>query len=159
MALTDPAHSPRELFEIPKGVSYFNSAYNSPMLRASRDRLVEAAEKDSRIVASLAATEAKKLIYRLGTEVFRGQLLLQWAGTGAPADDLGWRVLLALAGSWKPPALPLDGNDVMALGIEEGPRIGVLLREVEHWWEERDFAPDRAALLSRLKEAAIKPRA
>lgn len=126
---------------------------------AARDRLVEAAEKDSRIVASLAATEAKKLIYRLGTEVFRGQLLLQWAGAGAPADNGAWRALLALARSWNSPALPLDGNDVMALGIEEGPRIGVLLREVEHWWLERDFAPDRAALLSRLKEAAIKPRA
>jgi tRNA nucleotidyltransferase/poly(A) polymerase len=56
------------------------------------------------------------------------------------------------------PAFPLDGNDVMALGIEEGPEIGVALREVETWWVEQDFTPDRAALLQRLKETITKPR-
>jgi len=32
------------------------------------------------------------------------------------------------------------------------------LRDVERWWVEQDFAPDREALLKRLKEAARPPR-
>jgi len=40
--------SQRHLFDIPPGVAYFNTAYNSPLLNASRARLVEAAGAKSR---------------------------------------------------------------------------------------------------------------
>jgi poly(A) polymerase len=125
---------------------------------AARDRLVQAGEKDERIAAGLAPSEARKSIYRLGASCFRDQVLLQWAACGAAPDDPGWRGLLGLAQAWKSPLFALDGNDVMALGIEEGPEIGVFLREVERWWVEQDFAPARPALLERLKEAARRPR-
>ena len=126
---------------------------------AARDRLVQAGEKDERIVAALAPAEARQLIYRLGGACFRDQLLLRWAASGARANDAAWRALLALAMNWKAPVFALNGNDVMAEGIEAGPKIGVLLRDIEGWWVEQDFAPDRQALLKRLKEAARPPRA
>jgi poly(A) polymerase len=84
-------------------------------------------------------------------------VLLQWAASQADAGDAAWRALLTLAKDCKPPVFPLDGNDVMALGCEEGPQIGAVLREVEGWWMENDFAPDRQALLAKLKEAARLP--
>jgi poly(A) polymerase len=59
--------------------------------------------------------------------------------------------------SWKAPVFALNGDDVMAEGIEAGPKIGALLRDLERWWVEQDFAPDRPALLQRLKEAARRP--
>ena len=40
--------SQRPLFDIPQGVAYFNTAYNGPLLNASRDRLTEAAGAKSR---------------------------------------------------------------------------------------------------------------
>jgi poly(A) polymerase len=126
---------------------------------AARDRLVQAGEKDERIAAALTPAEARQLIYRLGAACFLDQLLLQWAASRARANDAAWRALLALAMNWKPPVFALSGNDVMAEGIEAGPKIGAVLREVERWWVEQDFAPDRSALLSRLKEAARPPRA
>jgi poly(A) polymerase len=61
-----------------------------------------------------------------------------------------WRALLTLAGTWQQPHFPLDGLDVMALGVEEGPRIGHILADIEEWWLARDFQADRAALLARL---------
>jgi poly(A) polymerase len=134
-------------------------AQSFKLSNAARDRLVQAGEKDERIAAGLVPSEAQKLLYRLGASCFRDQLLLQWAACGAAPDDAGWRALLGLAKAWKPPFFALDGKDVMALGIEEGPEIGVLLREVERWWVEQDFAPARPALLARLKEAARRPRA
>lgn len=126
---------------------------------AARDRLVQAGEKDERIVAALAPAEARQLIYRLGAACFLDQLLLRWAASGARANDAAWRGLLGLAMNWKAPAFSLDGNDVMAEGVEAGPKVGVLLRDIERWWVEQDFAPDRQSLLTRLKEAARPPRA
>src|SRR5262249_39160366 len=40
--------SQRHLFDIPSGVAYFNTAYNSPLLNASRARLIAAAAAKSR---------------------------------------------------------------------------------------------------------------
>jgi poly(A) polymerase len=120
---------------------------------AMRDRIVESAEKDSRIGAKLPALEAKKLIYRFGALRFRDQLLLQWADGNASSSDPAWRALFTLAQDWQRPSFTLDGNDVMALGIEEGPEIGIHLREVENWWIEQGFAPGRAELLIKLEEA------
>jgi hypothetical protein len=37
-----PLASQRSLFDIPRDVAYFNCAYNSPQLNASRERLVSA---------------------------------------------------------------------------------------------------------------------
>jgi poly(A) polymerase len=62
--------------------------------------------------------------------------------------------LLALARDWAPPAFPLSGHDVTALGIPPGPRVGALLDAVERWWEEGDFAGDRDECLSQLKKLA-----
>ncbi len=126
---------------------------------AARDRLVQAMDKDARIGATLAPAEARKLIYRLGAQCFEDQILLNWAATGAVAQDPAWGALLKLAREWKPPVFALDGNDVMALGLEEGPEIGAILRDVEGWWADKDFAPGRQALLERLKDAVSKRHA
>jgi len=126
---------------------------------ALRDRLVQAAEADSRATAGLSEPETRKRIYRLGAACFRDQLLLRWAESDAGAADPLWRAKLAAAQTWRAPKFALDGNDVMAFGLEEGPEIGALLRDVENWWVEQDFAPDRAALLERLKQSVEKRRA
>jgi len=126
---------------------------------ALRDRLVQAAEKDARVTASVSEVETRKQIYRLGEKCFRDQLLLRWAESGAAADDAAWRSKLAIVHDWRAPRFALDGNDVMSLGIEEGPEIGALLRDVETWWVEQDFAPARPALLQRLKQSAKVRRA
>jgi len=145
---------------LPDGVpSALKVAEALKLSNAARDRLVQAGEKDERITAALAPAEERQLIYRLGLACFLDQLLLQWAASGARANDAAWVSLLGLARSWTAPVFALNGNDVMAEGIEAGPKIGALLRDVERWWVEQDFAPDRAALLKRLKEAARPPRA
>jgi hypothetical protein len=42
---------------------------------------------------------------------------------------------------------------VIGRGTEPSPVVGALLREVEAWWIEQDFAPDEAALRRRLQHA------
>jgi poly(A) polymerase len=85
-------------------------------------------------------------IYRHGTSLFIDRLLLE-----GPA---GWRAALAEARRWTPPALPISGADVLALGLKPGPRVGALLEAVERWWIAGDFSADRAACLAELKRLA-----
>jgi poly(A) polymerase len=117
----------------------------------ARDRTIAAAEKDARITADIPRVLARRLIYRAGSSCFLDQLLLQWAASGDKADDAQWRSLFAFARDWKPPELPLSGDDIMAFGVPEGPRIGVLLREIEQWWVDHDFTPRRDELLEQLR--------
>jgi poly(A) polymerase len=32
------------------------------------------------------------------------------------------------------PVFPLEGRDILALGLPPGPRVGALLRSVRSWW-------------------------
>jgi poly(A) polymerase len=125
---------------------------------ADKERLIEAAEPDSRIAASLSAREARQFLYRFGQQRFRDQLLLRWSQTRDKAKNTRWGKLLKLAESWKKPEFPIDGRDVMAKGIDEGPKIGTTLRALEQEWVEADFAADRRALLKRLRETIHQPR-
>jgi poly(A) polymerase len=125
---------------------------------ADKERLIEAVEPDNRINASLSSREARQLLYRLGRQCFVDQMLLRWSDVQRDPKDGNWRKLLKLAESWKKPELPIDGRDVMAKGIDEGPKIGTTLRALEEEWIEADFAPDRRALLKRLKETINQPR-
>ena len=91
-------------------------------------------------------------LYRLGAERYRDLALLIAAEGGMDTARLA--ELLALAAGSTPPAFPLAGRDVTALGIPPGPRIGEILAEVRRWWEDCDFAADRAACLEQLKKIA-----
>lgn len=91
-------------------------------------------------------------LYRLGRARYRDlALLLAADGKLKPAELRG---LLALAETWSIPVFPLGGDDVTALGIAPGPRVGRLLAAARRWWEESDFTADRAACLARLRTLA-----
>jgi poly(A) polymerase len=120
---------------------------------AGRDRLIAAVSANDEISATLTREQMGKLLYRLGPSYFCDRILLEWAAGGR---DEQWRALLSYADRWRPPRFPIDGRDVTILGIDEGPEVGALLREVEDWWIAQDFKPDRNALLARLREAAAK---
>jgi poly(A) polymerase len=43
------------------------------------------------------------------------------------------------------PAFPLEGRDVVALGVTPGPRVGTLLRALRQWWMDGGCVADWAA--------------
>jgi poly(A) polymerase len=91
-------------------------------------------------------------LYRLGAERYRDLARLLAANgqiTPASVDRLQ-----ALADTWPIPVFPIGGDDVTALGIAPGPRVGRLLDGVKRWWEDGDFQAGRAACLAQLKELA-----
>jgi poly(A) polymerase len=117
---------------------------------AGRDRLIAAT---SGIKIGTAQRDAQALLYRLGAQQFKDLVFLRWAADEkTPAAQ--WRALIELANTWRKPQFPLDGRDAMAAGVKEGPAVGKMLGDLEQWWIENDFKPDRAALLARLKARA-----
>jgi poly(A) polymerase len=112
-----------------------------------RDRLVALAPPWP--IDPTAGDRGRRLtLYRLGTQRLVDLALLALAD-GGPADI---KKFLELAANWQPPAFPLAGRDVTALGVAPGPRVGRLLAAVREWWEAGDFTADRAACLARLQE-------
>ncbi|MBV9571330.1 MAG: CCA tRNA nucleotidyltransferase [Alphaproteobacteria bacterium] len=105
------------------------------------------------IGAALSPRETRALLYRLGTQRFKDRAHLRWAAS-SDSNAAPWQALLEAADHWRRPTFPLRGHDVIALGLDPGPQIGRLLSEVEKWWIESDFKPDRAALLAHLKAIA-----
>ena len=97
----------------------------------------------------------RRALYRLGAERYRDLVLLAppKAGSRRRASPS-----CSISRGWKAPVFPLGGDDVTALGIPPGPRVGRLLAAVRRWWEEGDFAADRAACLARLREVMAGSR-
>jgi poly(A) polymerase len=56
------------------------------------------------------------------------------------------------------PVFPLEGRDVVALGVPAGPRVGVLLRDVRQWWLDGGCVADRAACRAELERLANLPK-
>jgi poly(A) polymerase len=62
----------------------------------------------------------------------------------------GWQTVRARLAAMPRPVFPLEGRDVLALGLHEGPRVGELLRRVRQWWLDGGCAADAAACRTEL---------
>jgi poly(A) polymerase len=125
---------------------------------AERDRLAGIAGGPA-VTPELDRRAARRLLYRLGAELFVDLALLAWAGAvaragGGQAAAEPWLALLELAAGWARPALPVRGADAVALGVPRGPAVGRLMAALEAWWIEGDFTADRGACLARLSALA-----
>ena len=122
----------------------------SRWLRTGADagRLASLASMSKSLIPDLSKRVHRSHVYQLGQALFRDVVLLAWARD--TENEIAWRAMLETAEEWKAPTFPVTGADVLALGVPEGPEVGDLLREVENWWIEHDFAPDRAAALEKL---------
>jgi poly(A) polymerase len=81
----------------------------------------------------------------------RDAAMLANVQTGAP--DAATLVELAqFVAGWTEPKFPLTGADLKQAGITAGPTMGRILSELERWWIEADFAPDRVGLLKKLQD-------
>jgi poly(A) polymerase len=133
-----------------------NLAGRLRLSNADRDRLMNASDTNAGIDPTLTVSGAHKLIYRMGFPTFRDKFLLQWAGAGSAAENQYWMWLLLRIDDWDPPKFSIDGRDVKALGMSEGPQVGAILEELEQWWIDQDFKPGRERLLAHLRDLVQK---
>lgn len=79
-----------------------------------------------------------------------------WLGGGTGAD---WTMLRARLASMPRPLFPLEGRDVLALGLPAGPHVGALLRAVRAWWLDGGCRADAAACQAELARRAAQAAA
>lgn len=121
-------------------------------------RLADLCAPPAPLTPDLDRPSQRRRLYRLGSALFRDLVLLAWAKEAEGENETSWRAMLETAAAWEEPALPVTGADVLACGVQAGPAVGRLLFAVEAWWKDRDFAPDRADALAKLKELAAAGR-
>lgn len=125
---------------------------------ADRARLLALLTAEERVSTDMTEQARRVLLYRLGAELWRDRVLIDWAeeiAVGVPQDRRttdAWRALYDLPEAWPRPSFPLQGSDVLAIGVAVGPAVGRYLGDVEQWWAAGGFAADRAACLAKLRE-------
>lgn len=121
--------------------------------RAERERLAALVAPEIPVTVTGDEKIHRRELYRLGAAHYRDLALLAWADSPA-ANNSRFQAMLASIQEWKPKEFPIKGRDVLALGIENGPKVGDFLRRVEDWWIGSDFRPDREACLEKLRKLA-----
>ena len=121
-----------------------------------RSRLTDLAAPTVEITAEMDPADEMRALRHLGTGQVRDLALLSWAQELTDSSRLprprtdSYIALLELCARWIAPEFPLSGADVLALGLIEGPEVGVILESVEDWWENGGFKADRQQCLDRL---------
>jgi poly(A) polymerase len=112
--------------------------------------LLNLATASPSLPADLNLKALRCLIYRQGSRVYLGRLLLAWASFCGPLDEDAWTLAAALVNRWKPPSFPLSGADLIAKGWKAGPELGAELKRLEDLWIDSDFELSGYDLLMRL---------
>ena len=121
-------------------------------LRLSREQttqMLSFMEPPIEISLRMDEKAVRRAVHQLGNDTLRSLLLLRAAeGTdeGNLAEIYGW------ATAFRVPRFPLQGSDVLALGIPAGPEVGRVLDTLRSWWVMQDFAPGRTACLEKLMQ-------
>jgi tRNA nucleotidyltransferase/poly(A) polymerase len=126
------------------------------MSRADADRLSHWAAT-AFVNSSLPEDALAKLLYRGDRRGFIDRLRLALASARARGMENnkalveagGFSRLLAYVEQWQKPEFPIRGRDLAGLGVDNGPRMGELLRDLENQWVDSGFSQDRGALLDR----------
>jgi poly(A) polymerase len=101
-----------------------------------------------------------RLLYRSGSDGIMARLRIDLANARAKAgaDMLAMAkvgrlsLLLERAERWQKPVFPLSGADMLAAGMQPGPKVGDVLKGLEEEWVKSNFVMDRASLLARLDD-------
>ena len=118
------------------------------------ERLARLAMPDPALDVSVPEASAKAFIYRYGSDAFSDGAILAWARSDLSAANPSCAIRARLAERWHPPALPVRGSDVIALGIDAGPRVGKIVAAFEDWWIAAGFPSDAAEVAARLAQIA-----
>ena len=119
---------------------------------AERERLAALLRADPRIDSRIDPLGLRRALYHLGADLVRDRLLLAWALADDDAGSPPWRALMDAVAAWTPMTLPIGGEDVLALGIAPGPRVGQLLAAAAEWWIGAGFTPARDDILAHLRD-------
>ncbi|MEP3265081.1 MAG: CCA tRNA nucleotidyltransferase [Hyphomicrobiales bacterium] len=121
---------------------------------AERAQLVDWTQESAlaKTYVDLSDAEFSKVLYRGKPSAIVDALAHEYAKRLTKEEEGAERILalIAVAGSWTRPQLPVAGADLKKKGMAAGPEIGAKLAELETLWIESDFTLTKKALLDLL---------
>jgi poly(A) polymerase len=101
-----------------------------------------------RLSGNLSPVPLRRMLYLHGMGACRAAVFLRGEAIAEA---------VAVIEAWENPVFPLRGEDIVALGVAAGPRVGMILRSVEEWWIAGDFRANRAQCLRQAQDAGKNP--
>ena len=126
-----------------------------PISNEEADNLRTFTNLDLTIKSYLSIKESRAKLYRLGIEKFQDFVILNWIKDSNQKNDLNWHTLHEVAKNFEQPKFSFGANDIIRMGIEEGPLVGKILSELEEWWIDSDFIDDEYSIFERLKAICL----
>ena len=123
-------------------------------------RLVTMVVPELSINPEINAIDLKRSLYKHGSKIISDLTILAWSeeltNITQPKNirTEGWLNILEKCEKWRDIQFPLNGDDVIALGIKEGPNIGKLLNRVRKIWEKDGYIDGRKSCLKHLDSIA-----
>ena len=103
-------------------------------------RRAQAVAAAGALYAPLTRESIRIAIFDYGRDAFFDGVLLAYARGGLSDADTG--LAQRVAETEPPPAFPIKGRDVLALGAAPGPAVSAALQETRRRWREEDFPGD-----------------
>jgi poly(A) polymerase len=91
-------------------------------------------------------------LYQDGVELFRDLTMLSLALRPLSSTPSILKESMDIANSWNHPTFPVQGKDLVGMGVKPGPKLGDLLKLCEQWWIEQNFQPDRESCLKWIRD-------
>jgi len=105
-----------------------------------------------RVMVGRPLDDVAAAIYPINRLAVLDRARLGWAidrAQGETPDD-DWRALITFMEEWEPPAFPVSGDDVGAVGVPKGPPTGAALKALEALWIKGGFKATREQLMAAL---------
>ena len=95
--------------------------------------------------------QLNEALYFYGKEICVKVIRVCWS-TDLVENDIAWAELLLKIRKWEKPIFPIKAIDIMNQGVEKGPILGEILKELEDCWISSHFTEGKSFLLKRLKD-------
>jgi len=148
-ALLDPTLSPEAVETVAMRLKFSNH---------ERKHLCAMCASEPVLSAYISNADLRRACAKVGNAVVVDRALLAWSGELALEAHLPrertekWRQIIETAQNTTIPEFPLRGRDIMDRGVSHGPRVGKIFKNVEGWWKDNDFQPDRNACLAKIDD-------
>ena len=124
--------------------------------KKDRKNLLLLTSQEFKINNKSQKNDIERILYLIDKQSLIGLAILSWVYSSSKAIDKKWKSILTQINKTKTPIFPLKAKDLLSFGLEEGPIIGEILKEIEQDWINSCFELSKEELLLKSKALIIR---
>jgi len=119
--------------------------------KKDKKKLLLLTNHEFKINNKLDKNDIKKILYLVDKQSLVDLAIMSWALSADKIIDREWISILSKISKIKVPIFPIKANDLLDLGLKEGPIIGEIFKEIEQDWINSNFELNKEELLLKSK--------